>query len=164
MAADVAPCEKCGGSGKLRYSIAASPGSIDLGDGMTMVDMGGIGTRACECVRDLPAVEGKSTWWESEAIYSEVVAVPIGDEEVGVTADCEVPRDEHGRRMLRTARNAYYPPLIRLEMECAATLHADTAREIADALYAAAVACDAADALAVATAQEVAQGIDEVPF
>lgn len=161
--APILDCEKCGGAGKVRYSIASS-GSRDLGDGVTITDMGGTGTRACSCVRDLPAIDGKATWWETETIYSEVVVVPIGNEAVEITADCEVPRDENGRRVHRTAQNAYYPPLIRLEMECAATLHSDTAREIAAALVAAADACDKADELVVATMEREAPDPLDIPF
>jgi len=139
-------CEKCGDTGKLRYSIAPTPGTIDLGDGMTMVDMGGSGTAACECVRDLPAIDGKATWWESEQIYSENVPVPIGCDSIDVAVDGEVPRDEHGRRVHRVGENAYYPTLIRLEASrpCL-TLFADDARALAKALIEAADACEAAD-------------------
>ncbi len=123
-------CELCNGSGTKTYSILGDAMPRDLGDGTTIQDMGGFGTRACQCVRDLPATDGK---------------VPIGCEAVEISADCEVPRGPDGRRYHRTPENAYYPPLIRLDMECAATLHADTAREIAAALVAAADACDARD-------------------
>lgn len=139
-------CE-CGGTGKVAYKIPAAPGEINLGDGMVMVDMGGSGTRACECVRDLPAIDGKATWWESELVFSEVVPVPIGDESIELLVDGEVPRDEHGRRVHRTAHNAYYPTLVRMEaLPASVTLFGDDARELAAALLRAADACDAADA------------------
>jgi hypothetical protein len=139
-------CEHCNGTGKQTYRFLGDAMPRDLGNGLSVQDMGGQGTRACKCVRDLPATDGEATWWETESIYSEVVTVPIGCEAVEISADCEVPRGPDGRRYHRTPENAYYPPLIRLEMECAATLHADTAREIAAALIAAADACDARDA------------------
>lgn len=139
-------CE-CGGTGKVAYKIPASPGEINLGDGMTMVDMGGSGTRACECVRDLPAIDGHATWWEDERLFGEVVPVPIGDTAIEVTVDGEVPRDERGRRMLRTPENAYYPTCTRLEVPGpSVTLFGDDARALAAALVRAADACDKADA------------------
>lgn len=140
-------CELCNGTGKQVYRMIGDALPRDLGNGLSIQDMGGSGTRACKCVRDLPAIHGHATWWETETIYSEVVAVPIGNEAVEITADCEVPRGANGRRYHRVGANVYYPPLIRLEMECAATLHSDTAREIAAALTAAADACDKADDL-----------------
>lgn len=147
-------CESCNGTGRQIYRMIGDALPVDMGDGTTMQYMGGSGTRACKCVRDLPAIDGHATWWESETIYREVVGVPIGDECVEITADCEIPRGDDGRRYHRTAENAYYPPLIKLDMERSATLHSDTAREIAAALIAAADACDKADELAVQTRAE----------
>lgn len=140
-------CEKCGGTGKLRYDIAPTPGTIDLGDGMTMVDMGGSGTAACECVRDLPACDGTATWWDLESIFSESVPVPIGDDSIEVRADCEIPRAANGRRVHRTPENAYYPPLVEVELlGSTVTFHAVDARVLAAALVKAADACDERDA------------------
>jgi hypothetical protein len=77
------------------------------------------------------------------------VSVPIGNECIEVDADCEIPRGPDGRRYHRTAENAYYPPLINLAFPApSVTLHADSAREFAKALNAAADACDKADELA----------------
>lgn len=148
-------CERCGGTGKVSYRTLGSLDPTPIGDGMTIQDMGGSGTRACACVRDLPAIDGEATWWETEAVYSEVVGVPIGDECIEITADVEVPRMENGQRVHRTAANAYYPPLIDVEVAAPkTTLHSDTARELAAALIAAADACDKADELAMATRGE----------
>ncbi len=138
-------CEDCNGTGKISYRTLGDALPTDIGNGLSVQAMGGWSTRACKCVRDLPATDGEATWWESETIYSAVVSVPIGCEAIEIDASSEVPRGPDGRRYHRTPDNAYYPPLIRMEMECAATLHADTAREIAAALIAAADACDAVD-------------------
>ncbi len=146
MSAEV--CERCGGTGKLRYGIAGSAEKIDLGNGTYMQDAGGSGTRACECVRDLPAIDGEATWWDLKSIYSQIVGIPIGNEACEVSADCEVPRDENGGRVHRTRENAYYPPLIKVMGLGDVILHSDTAREVAAALIAAADACDKADELA----------------
>lgn len=143
-------CEKCGGTGKLRYDIAPSGEARRVGD-VIIEDRGGSGTRACPCVRDLPAVDGHAKWWESETIHSAVVDVPIFQECVEIEATCEVPRAENGQRVHRTAENAYYPPLVEVQTPEKLTLHSDTARELATALIAAADACDRADALADAT-------------
>lgn len=142
-------CSRCGGSGKIQYSIPGDLEPTPLGDGTTIQRMDGHGTRACECVRDLPATDGHATWWETESIFSEVIDVPIGCECIEVDADCEIPRGPDGRRYHRTAENAYYPPLVNLTFPCpSVTLHADTAREFAKALIAAADACDKADEMA----------------
>lgn len=143
------PCAKCGGSGKISYRTLGDLEPTDMGDGTSIQAMGGWSTRACECVRDLPAIDGKATWWETETIHSAVVAVPIFDEAVEITADCEVPRGPDGRRYHRNYENAYYPPLIAVESPEKITLHSETARELAQALIAAADACDNADELAL---------------
>lgn len=147
------PCPKCGGKGKISYRTPGDLEPTPLGDGTTIQSMGGWGTRACECVRDLPATDGKATWWETETIYSDVVSFPIFSECVEIHAICEVPRGDDGRRYHRTAENAYYPALIDAVWPGGekSTLHADTARELAAVLIAAADACDKADELAVAT-------------
>lgn len=144
-------CEKCGGTGILAYRIAGTVDKIDLGNGTTIQDMGGHGSRPCPCVADLPAIDGTATWWSSESIYSTVVMVPIGNECCEISADCEIPLNDAGRRLHRTGENAYYPPLVKVLGLADATLHSDTAREIAAALLAAADACDKADQLAEAT-------------
>lgn len=82
-------CEKCGGTGKLGYDIAPSGDSMRVGD-VVIEDGGGWGTRACPCVRDLPATDGHASWWESETIQSTVVGVPIFNECVEVEATCEI--------------------------------------------------------------------------
>lgn len=138
-------CEKCGGAGKLRYAMAAT-GDSNIG-GVIIRDLGGTATRACSCVRDLPAIDGKATWWEEERLFSGAVPVPIGDTAIEVTVDGEVPRNEGGRRMLRTAENAYYPTCTRLEVPGpSVTLFGDDARALAAVLVRAADACDKTDA------------------
>lgn len=139
-------CERCGGSGKVRYSILPSrPDAVDLGGGVSVKDMGGSGTRACVCVRDLPPTAGHASWWETETIWSDVVPVPIGDGCVEITADGEVPRREDGRRVHRTQENAYYPALIRVSVAGDMTLHPEDARALAAALIVAAQACEERD-------------------
>jgi hypothetical protein len=145
-------CKECGGKGKISYRTPADLEPVDMGNGTTIQSMGGWSTRACSCVKDLPALDGVATWWDMESIYSEVVGVPIGAACIEVDADCEVPRDESGRRLHRTMENAYYPPLIRMVVPGDVTLHSDSARELAAALIAAADACDKADSLARETA------------
>ena len=145
------PCEKCGGKGTITYRTLGDAMPTPLGDGTTIQATGGHGTRPCECVRDLPAIDGKATWWSSESIYSKVVVVPIHNEAVEISADCEIPLMDNGRRVHRTAENAYYPPLVEVETPPSLTLHSDTARELATALVAAADACDKADELASQT-------------
>lgn len=145
-------CEKCGGKGKISYRTLGDLEPTQLTADTTIQAMGGWGTRACSCVRDLPATDGHATWWETETIYSEVVDVPIGSECIEVSADCEVPRGPDGRRYHRTGENAYYPPLVDVEFPTPkVTLHSESAREFAAALIAAADACDKADELALAT-------------
>lgn len=145
-------CARCADTGKVVYRLLGDAAPRPFGDGVTIQDMGGWGTRACPCVRDLPATDGKATWWETETIYNEVVGVPIGNEAAEVRATGEVPRGDDGRRVHRTRENAYYPPLVDVECPASMTLHADSARELAAALIAAADACDKADELAGATA------------
>ena len=144
-------CGKCGGSGTLTYRTLGDALPTPMGNGTTVQAMGGFGTRPCECVRDLPAIDGEATWWGSETIFSEVVQVPIFNEAAEVNAECEIPYRGDGRRVHRTAANAYYPPLINVDTPRSMTFHAEDARKFADALRAAADACDKADALATAT-------------
>lgn len=160
-------CDKCEGAGKRRYSILPShPDPVNVGDGTIVQDMGGSGTRACECVRDLAPVDGSAAWWESESLHSEVIGIPIGDECIEIEADGEVPRGEDGRRVHRTLENAYYPALVRMTVAVSATtMHGDTARDLAAALLRAADACDRADAHIDAEARKSPPvSIDEIPF
>jgi hypothetical protein len=144
-------CEKCGGTGKIRYRTPGDLEPTQFTEDTTIQNVGGWSTRACSCVRDLPAIDGEATWWELETVHHAVVPVPIFDEAVEINAEVEVPRGDDGRRYHRTAENAYYPPLITVESPARITLHSETAREIATALIAAADACDKADELAAAT-------------
>lgn len=138
-------CERCGGTGKLRYTIPADPTPIHVGDGVTITQGQGSGTRACPCVRDLPPVEGDATWWESETVYSAVMAECIyPDDCFEVSASAEVPRNEDGRRVVRRG-NRYYPTLIEFAGPTHTTLHAYAARQLGEQLIAAADAADAID-------------------
>lgn len=148
------PCAKCGGSGKVVYDVPPALEEHRLTDGTTIRDMGGFDTRACSCVAGLPAHDGKATWWGLESVFNEVVSIPIHCEAVEIDAQVEVPRDEGGRRVHRTARNAFYPPLVEAQTPESLTLHAETARELAAALIAAADACDEADRPAYETREE----------
>jgi hypothetical protein len=153
MAAGARPevsCDRCGGTGKRRLTRPPSGESWRIGD-VVVEDGGGSSTAACDCVRDLPAIDGMATWWESETIHHVVVPVPIFDDAVEITAECEVPRRADGQRVHRTAENAYYPPLITVESPERITLDSEDARALAAALAAAADACDRADALAAET-------------
>jgi hypothetical protein len=145
-------CAICNGTGKVKYRMLGDAMPTDVGNGVSVQAMDGWGTKPCACVKDLPAIAGVASWWDLETIYSKVVTVPIGNECAEITADCEIPRNDNGRRLHRTAENAYYPPLIRFEVPGHMTLHSDTAREMAAALIAAADACDKADELSVAVA------------
>lgn len=139
---------KCGckGTGKIGYVIPGDPEPRPIGGGCTVQIGDGYGTRACECVRDLPAIYDRATWWEWESVYSAEVSVPVHDDSISIRVGCEVPRKEDGRRCHRTADNCYYPALIDLEVSCEQlTLFPDTARELAAALIAAADACEKAD-------------------
>ena len=144
-------CAKCGGTGKIRYGTIGDALPIDLGNGTTIQAMGGFGTRACECVRDLPAIDGDACWWETEDIYSTHITegVVMGSECIYVSADCEVPRNDLGRRVHRTARNAYYPPMVRVEVDGGSvTMRVDGAEKLIEALTAAVQLCGNAEALA----------------
>jgi hypothetical protein len=138
-------CERCDGEGKVTYRIPPAREAVDKGNGVMVRDMGGHGTKACECVRDLPPAAGSATWWEMEELWSTVVPIPIGDEHVEITAEGEVPRGEDGRRVHRTAENFYYPALISVATQGNMMLLADDARALANALILAADVCDARD-------------------
>lgn len=140
-------CEKCKGTGKVTYRILPASPPVVTASRLVIEDLGGTGTRACECVRDLDAIDGKASWWETERLFGEVVAVPIGDECIEIEVDGEVPRRADGQRVHRTVENAYYPALVRMTVDASASMmHGDTARELAAALLKAADVCDAADA------------------
>jgi hypothetical protein len=69
---DLFDCSKCGDTGKVMYRTLGDIEPRPIGGGYTIQDMGGSGTRACSCVRDLPPIEGHATWWESERVFTEV--------------------------------------------------------------------------------------------
>lgn len=137
-------CRRCGDTGKVGYRTLGEVEPRDMGT-FTVQDMGGWGTRACECVRDLPPVDGRATWWESETLYSKVVDVPIGCECIELRVDGEVPRMADGRRAHRTGDNVYYPTLISLEPPGKVELFPEDARKLAEALIEAADICEQAD-------------------
>jgi hypothetical protein len=148
-------CEACGGKGTIAYRVEGDFEPTPVGNGVSAQNMGGWSTRPCKCVKDLPATDGSAKWWDSETIYSTAIPVPVGDTAIEVSADCEVPRAENGRRLHRTADNAFYPPLITLETDRPSlTLFAEDARALAAVLVAAADACDRADKLAMDTATD----------
>lgn len=130
-------CERCSGKGTVTYDIP--------GDGASA--MGGFGTRPCVCVKDLPAVHGKATWWDWETLYSTGVPVLMpASEAIGITAGCEVPRRDDGRRVHRIARNVWYPALIDMYVgKEKVMLDSERARKLGAALIEAADACDKAD-------------------
>lgn len=139
-------CTACSGTGKASYVIPGDSEPRQIGGGYSVQTMDGYGTRACECVRDLPSMYGRAKWWEWESVYSAEVSVPVGDETISISVGCEVPRSERGRRCHRTVENCYYPALIDLEASSEkVTLFSSTARELAAALIAAAEACEKAD-------------------
>ena len=141
-------CGICNGSGEVQYRTIGDALPTDLGNGVTIQSRGGTSTRACSCVRDLPATDGTATWWDSETLYTQIVMAPIFNECFEVAATGEVPRNEHGRRVHRTRENAHWPSLIHLDAPASSTLHPVDARKLAAALSEAADACDRADALA----------------
>jgi hypothetical protein len=137
-------CERCD-NGKVRYKVAPSGlRVVGDGDGVVIEDLGGSGTRACACVRDLPEVDEQATWWESETVWQRVHAIPIFDERIEIQVDAEVPRTDSGRRAVMRG-NRYYPALISVEQPPSLTLSADDARDYALALLAAAEAAAAID-------------------
>ena len=140
-------CKICNGTGKVVHHEPPSSDVRDIGNGMTMQCMGGMFTRACACVRDLPPIDGAATWWDMEPVFGGVVAVPVGGEAIEVSVRVEVPRNDAGRRLHRTAENFYYPTLIEMEGPETVTFFPATARELSRVLLAAADACEKADTL-----------------
>ena len=148
----MAACTICNGTGKVGYTIPGDPEPryIDGGpnEGYTIQTMDGYGTRACECVANLPAIYDRATWWDLEYVHSAEINVPFGSESVSLSVYCEVPRAENGRRCHRTNANCWYPAMIDVEVSAEKlTLFPATARELAAALLAAAEACEKADVL-----------------
>lgn len=137
-------CQKCGGDGKIVYRTIGDAMPTDLGNGVAVQNTGGFSTRACSCVRDLPPIEGKATWWESETAWSVVFTDTIISDAAEITVDAEVPRDENGRRVVMRG-NRYYPTWVELQAPPRMLMHPDAARAFALKLLAAAEACDAVD-------------------
>lgn len=131
-------CERCGGTGKLRYDE-------DHLDGRGEVVGHTIGTRACPCVRDLPPIEDVATWWESEVVWQKVWNDSIHpDSVVEITVSAEVPRNGDGRRTVMRG-NRYYPTMVEVDLPERLLMHPFQAREFALKLMAAAGAADAID-------------------
>lgn len=134
----IATCERCDGSGKLTYHE-------DHLDARGEVVGHTTGTRACGCVRDLPPIDGKATWWESEVAWQHVFTDSIFPDSVAeMTVNAEVPRDEHGRRVVMRG-NRYYPTWLEVDWPDRMLLHPDQARELALKLLAGAEVCDSID-------------------
>jgi hypothetical protein len=134
---DLFDCSKCGDTGKVMYRTLGDIEPRPIGGGYTIQNMGGSGTRACSCVRDLPPIEGHATWWESETVFSEVFTETIPpDNAVEVTVDAEVPRNENGRRVVMRG-NRYYPTLITVDGS-PGMIHGYAAQQFAEILQRAA--------------------------
>ena len=140
-------CNICNGTGKVVHREPPSAPE-DFGNGVTVQCMGGSSTRACACVRDLPPIDGKATWWDQETIYHAVVTSEMWDEAVEISCRCEVPRREDGRRVHRTAENFCYSTTVDIEGPEKLQLLPADARKFAAALVAAADACERADVIA----------------
>jgi hypothetical protein len=132
---DLFDCSKCGDTGKVMYRTLGDIEPRPIGGGYTIQDMGGSGTRACSCVRDLPPIEGHATWWESERVFTEVFTDTITpvDGAIEVTVDTEVPRDENGRRVVMRG-NRYYPTMVNVEGPADMLIHGPAVAELADVL------------------------------
>lgn len=134
-------CATCGGSGI--YGEQTSDART-FADG-TRVESSGYITHLCDCRAQLPARVGRAQWWSLRPVYRADVSVPIGCESVSISVDTEMPISAENYPVV-TRGNRYYPTLIEIEVSGdALTLHADTAREIAQRLIAAADAADACD-------------------
>lgn len=129
-------CARCEGKGTLRTH------EDHLGhDGSVIGHTSG--TRACPCVRDLPAIDGHATWWELEVVWEKTIRVGYDDVfEVVVTS--EVPRMDDGQRVHRKG-NRYWPTMIDTHGEVGRSHTADTLREVSAALLAAALAAESID-------------------
>lgn len=140
-------CERCGGKGKISYRTIGDAMPRDIGNGVQVQDMGGWGTRACECVRDLAPVDDKATWWESEIVWSEVWDDSIlPDSVLELEVSAEVPRRADGRRVVMRG-NRYYPTWLDVILPNGdkLMLHPEQARGLALKLMAGALACEAVD-------------------
>jgi hypothetical protein len=130
-------CERCEATpGKLVVRHAPSGESRDLGDGVTIADAGGISTRQCPCVRDLPPVDGDATWWDSETVWERVWDDSIyPDSVVELSIDSEIPIGEDGiRRHMRG--NRYYPTFVKALLPDELLMRPDQAEGLALALLA----------------------------
>lgn len=137
-------CEKCGGTGKIGYRTSGGD-TVTMSDGTVIQEMSGYSTRACSCVRDLPAIEGHATWWETEIVWSKVWTDSIyPDSAVEMQVETEVPRDENGRRV-HMRGNRYYPTMVDVELPSKLLMHPFQARDLALKLMAAAQVCEDID-------------------
>jgi hypothetical protein len=101
-------------------------------------------TVPCSCRAELPARKGEAKWWGTEQVYAADVQIPIGNERASISVSAEVPYDAKNFRVERRG-NRYWPTLVNVESPADMTLHPETARELAQALLAAANAADAID-------------------
>lgn len=137
-------CSRCGGKGTVVYREIGDALPTDIGNGVTIQNTGGLSTRSCSCVRDLPPIDGKATWWESENVWSAVFTGTIENEACEITVDAEVPRDENGRRVVMRG-NRYFPTWVEVQAPPLMRLHPEDARRLALKLLAAAEVCDSID-------------------
>jgi hypothetical protein len=137
-----ADCGRCNGTGKLRYEEEHLP--VQHADG-TIVEGRTSGTRPCRCVRDLPAIEGDASWWNSEVVWESVFNDSIGlDEVVEISVCSEVPRREDGRRV-QMLGNRCYPTMVELHLPSEMLMHPFQLRDLALKLLAAVAAAEAID-------------------
>lgn len=134
----IAVCARCQGSGKISFTHE------DRDDDGTLRSSTS-GAYQCECVRDLPPIEGEATWWNDEEVWSCVLNDSIGpDDVVELSVRAEVPLREDGRRVVMRG-NRYYPTWVTAHLPKRIQLHPEQARTLALKLMAAAEACDAVD-------------------
>ena len=85
-----------------------------------------------------------SRHWSLETVLDLALDIPIHQDSISISVKTEVPM--RGTERIERRGNRYYPTLIDLELSHPdLTLHAETARELADMLIKAANAADAAD-------------------
>ncbi|MDP3720793.1 MAG: hypothetical protein Q8T13_23775 [Acidobacteriota bacterium] len=124
----------CEGTGA--YVVASKVKGCD-------VLVSGYSTEPCVCRKNLPAREGKATWWTKETVFSET-AIALVDE-VRVSVQPEVPMSDDNHRVQRRG-NRYYPTFVDFEVgRERAILFPDEARKLAQLLVRAADAADLID-------------------
>jgi hypothetical protein len=102
-------------------------------------------THPCACRERISPRGGDAAWWSLETVLSTAVDIPIGAQQINVSVRAEVPMSRDNFRVHRHG-NRYYPTLIDVAVgDESLSLHAETARELAAALIAAAEASEAID-------------------